>query len=372
MSRSRSRPGFTLVELLVVIAIIGILIGLLLSAVQAAREAGRRTQCQNNLRQIGIAIHNYHDQLGHLPHAGGEWNLGWNGSNNPDARPLIMRQWPAREGDPTNTQTWQVSNGYRTQMAWGFQILPYIEQSKLTRISTALPPNLGQALNVIRNQFQRVPIDTFACPTRRGANAKVGNGRGVCDYAAPGYHGNPWDWPNITWPAFLARRDSVSGPRDNELSARLAALQHGPLESHLWVRYWPTSGVTLTGIRDGSSNTILVAEKRVPSARVGQDLGDDNESWWIMHCDWDIVRSPGQVVVVNGFIDPTQFVPYPPKHDNWKPAATTGELRFGAAHPNGFNALMGDASVRMLSFGIDPATFIWMCARADGQSKEEQ
>ena len=366
MSRSRSRPGFTLVELLVVIAIIGILIGLLLSAVQAAREAARRTQCQNNLRQIGLAIHNYHDRKGYLPHAGGEWNIGWNDN----VRPGIMRAWPAREGDPNNTQTWQVSNGYRTQMAWGFQILPYMERANLIRVSGTLPTDPSQAVWAIRRQFEREPVDEFTCPTRRGPNALGSNGRGVCDYAVPGYHGNPWDWPNKTWPAFMVRRDTVSGPVDSALSARLAAIQHGPLESHN-VSYWPKSGIPLTAIQDGTSNTLLVAEKRVPSSRVGQSLGDDNESWWIMHCDWDIVRSPGQLVMVNGYVDPTQFVPYAPKHDNWKPAAGNGELRFGSSHPNGFNALMGDASVRMLDFGIDPATFIWLCARADGQSNDQ-
>src|SRR6185436_8212870 len=98
--------GFTLVELLVVIAIIGILVALLLPAVQAAREAARRMQCGNNLKQIGLALHNYHDTYKTFP-------MGYLFINSPPSPPPLPPQ--------PNTETW----------AWSAFILPYIEQPAL-------------------------------------------------------------------------------------------------------------------------------------------------------------------------------------------------------------------------------------------------
>src|SRR5687768_2745695 len=99
MSRCSKSRGFTLVELLVVIAIIGILIALLLPAVQAARESARRSQCTNNLKQIGIALHNYHDTNSVLPFAGASWPVG-----------------PNQES---------------TEHSWVIRVLPFVEQRSL-------------------------------------------------------------------------------------------------------------------------------------------------------------------------------------------------------------------------------------------------
>ena len=103
---SRYRHGFTLVELLVVIAIIAILIALLLPAVQAAREAARRTQCMNNFKQIGIALHNYHSARSKFPMGELYVHTAWN--------PLKLDQYYAK--------------------GWGVRILPYMEQLELSNL----------------------------------------------------------------------------------------------------------------------------------------------------------------------------------------------------------------------------------------------
>ena len=137
--RRRSRRfAFTLVELLVVIAIIGILIALLLPAIQAAREAARRTQCKNNLKQIGLAAQNHVNTQKFFPTGG--WGYHW-------------------VGDPDH------GYGMNQPGGWGFTLLPYIEESAIYNMGRGMT---GTNKMAALGKMMATPAPFFCCPSRRG------------------------------------------------------------------------------------------------------------------------------------------------------------------------------------------------------------
>jgi prepilin-type N-terminal cleavage/methylation domain-containing protein/prepilin-type processing-associated H-X9-DG protein len=212
MVRTSRRRGFTLIELLVVIAIIAVLIGLLLPAVQKVREAASRTKCQNNLKQIGLAIHNYHDANKLMP--------------------------PSRLGPQ--------------YASWCVLILPYIEQDALYR-----------QWDLTKTYYQQPPaaqttaVSLYFCPTRRSppmvSTQFEVSGTGVPDgQEHPGALGD-----------YACNGGQFGGPIvDNPACKGVMCMADGQSANN--------HGISLTDITDGTSNTFLVGEKHAPLSKWGQ------------------------------------------------------------------------------------------------------
>ncbi len=332
----KNRRGFTLIELLVVIAIIAILIGLLLPAVQRVREAANRSTCQNNLKQIGLGFHNYESAFGNLPPGGR------------DGRPVGQTNIDCCNWDDSLRATKEAAGTQRdtTGFSWRWHILPYIEQE-----------NVYNA--VLQTNYYNVAIKIYYCPTVRAPQTY--NGVGRSDYA--GNTGSAYDGGTPTNGS--AGGNSFDGLvlRSDIAPARLAA------------------------IPDGSSNTLLVAEKWLHPQRVataaatGMD-GGDNEPW--CNAGWDecIVRIGGGTFTypynngqpaISG-TSPTRTVNRVPLPNIQAPyvVSATGAVvtiwnqQFGSSH-SAMNALMGDGSVRKVSFNVDPAIWVATCTRNGGE-----
>jgi prepilin-type N-terminal cleavage/methylation domain-containing protein len=286
---SSTRLAFTLIELLVVIAIIAILIGLLLPAVQKVREAGARMECSNNLKQIGLAFHNFHDTFGYFPSGGTGW---WN--------------------PPTYLSPGQPATGAQQQGGWGFQILPFIEQGNVwkggggTTIAQCQINAISAVIPIMYCPARRLPVQLHPTGSWYGPAGTFGHG--TMDYAA-----------------------------SNLNNTGVVRYGYGPL-------------VTMNSITDGTSNTLMVGEKRLNIHYLNQYQSDDNEGYTD---GWDH--------------DAERYTNHPPLPDYNANNGGDGQQRFGGSHTGGFMAVLCDGHVRMINYSISQTTFDHLGTINDGQ-----
>ena len=327
---NRNRYGFTLVELLVVIAIIGILIGMLLPAVQSVREAARRTTCANNMKQMGLAIHNYESAHMNFPSAG-QAKRGTAGTVDNPGQNVFFTDGQKLEsfGD--------ASHAVQTYM------LPYIEQDNVYQFFNIkfrydIDPSGGQAPT--NQQGAKTNVDVFICPTtnRSGVIADA-EGYGFTDYSAP-----------------VTVAPGLSG---NSAQPRFKCALNGD------------SKRTIGSITDGTSNTVAIAED---AGRYDVDTGgfmtvkgetmDDgtaaNRRSWAW-ADPDNAFNVDMLVnntatPVGGTVDcPWSMVNCGPNEETF------------SFHPSGANVNYCDGSVHFVNSGIDAVTFAAIMSKDGGE-----
>ncbi|HYH63614.1 MAG TPA: DUF1559 domain-containing protein [Urbifossiella sp.] len=330
------RPGFTLIELLVVIAIIAILIGLLLPAVQKVREAAARAKCMNNLKQLGIACHSYHDRVGSLPHA-------------VQLRPGVSRT---------------VANGQAFGPNWIVLILPDFEQGPLyntqaSSIASYMTTTGAPPWKAIRS----TQIPTLLCPSDNGGdlpwNGDGGNwARGNYGCNSGGIH---QDNPSTNgWPSSEAGASPKNGNSPTNLGVPTGT-QAGGVMCINW-------GAGVAKIEDGSSNTIMLGE-----LRIGSFLGaQDSRGVWAL-------GFPGASVISGNGWDCKNPNSREDQADDCENCVNAPTQAMGACvgcpfqqatarsrHTGGVQVALGDGSCRFVRDSVTSANWFLMLSRNDG------
>ena len=326
------RRGFTLIELLVVIAIIAVLIALLLPAVQAAREAARRSQCVNNLKQIGLAMHNYQSTNNCLPQGtrGGCWG------------------------------TWLVP------------VLPFVEQQALFNSWNSFGNNSGIAgyvdgdlryAGITNTTVTTSRVGAYSCPSDPNATAtatsnissggkKITSHNYVANFGNTTHQQGPVTDNSITYSYLGAPFGDVGSPNSDIANASGTGATNGVVD--------------FNGITDGLSNTLMTSEVLVGQSSANNDLR--GFSWWAYGASF------------TGFLPPNSTKP------DWMQSSSycnvvaipsnppciqgTGNLVYTAArskHPGGVNAGMCDGSVKFVQNTINRTTYMGLSSTRGGE-----
>lgn len=304
-SSSRSHRGFTLIELLVVIAIIAVLIALLLPAVQQAREAARRTQCKNNLKQMGLAIHNYEGSHRLFPPSSmsgfgkGVWNYPGTGPADPDIR----------------------------LHSFASLILPYIDGGNLYNtidynVSSLAPANRTAASQV---------LSFYRCPS----------------YPGPDFSTDPQYVTTAGYDKFAIRNYVALGAK-TVLGLSGAIPADGVM--------YPLSKTGFRDITDGTSNTIMIAETREEKASV-----------WIDGTSATVVARWTNVMAPPTYAGNTSSINYQPYFPGFGPSSIAQKWGPSSLHVGGAHHLLCDGSVRFISENIDVTLYDSLTSRNGGE-----
>ncbi len=320
----RDTRGFTLVELLVVIAIIGILIALLLPAVQSAREAARRAQCSNNLKQIGLAVHNYHTSFGCFPPGS-----------------IDCPNYPT---DCSGAYT----GGGPYLTTWTICLLPFLEQQTLyDQYDSSLPSSRDNINKRVTQTF----IPAYLCPSDVNTDqlARPESGPSAYDYAPGSYR------------AVSGLKENASGAAWDEANSQdrdTRGVMHGLFNTGSRTVRWANK---IANVTDGTANTLMVAEYHTTTHNRRRTF------WAYAYTSYNQSSAcPGCNPWMLGVPDYDECVKQSSSFE-FQTGENACKRAFASLHPGGFNGVRADGSVYFISTTIDRNIFGAMASIAGGE-----
>jgi prepilin-type N-terminal cleavage/methylation domain-containing protein len=330
------RKGFTLVELLVVIAIIGVLVALLLPAVQAAREAARRSQCSNNHKQIGLALHNYNGARKKFP-PGVVYSNNWTANGDCGVRPV------------PDAQNKMPGAGFPHSYAWSSLVLPYFEEQAIANAYDYSYGALGiPAVADSNYRNAATPIATYQCPSNPQSGELVACCGGKTNGTA--------DDEDAQHTSMCAVGDADDVMCDSPVPKWYGAAGAGSVNNSRYANgaFGNFDGARVKDFRDGLTKTLFVGEV------LGKGVGTYKGHYWAMYNILDTARGiNGSTTVIGG---------------TW-PTDAEGGFRatgFASMHPGGCHFLLGDGSVRFFDENISQTVLHALTTRAGDELASEQ